>query len=143
MHVAQLFRPLILGKNDEIVEAALPNVSYGDRCSPKRACLGAVLDTKFAQQPMCKCLFQCGQHQRRISALQFSEEKMNMLRHDHVTDNCKLMTMANLLHHLEKEIAGTRCAEKGTALIATCRNKVGVSSAVGAVQVCRHWNDVT
>jgi hypothetical protein len=68
---------------------------------------------------------------------------MDMLRHDYVTDDYKLMTLADLLHNFEEEIARARCAEKGTALIATCGNKVGVSSAVVAVQVCRHGKDVT
>ena len=63
---------------------------------------------------------------------------MDMLRHDHVTDNYKLMALADLLNDLEEEIARAGCAEKGTALIATCGNKVGVSRAVVAVQVCRH-----
>jgi hypothetical protein len=36
---------------------------------------------------------------------------MDMLRHDHVTDDYKLMTLADLLHNFEEEIAGTRRAE--------------------------------
>jgi hypothetical protein len=83
-------------------------------------------------------LFQSRQHQRRISALRLGEEKMDMLRHDYVTDDYKLMPLADLLHNFEEEIARAGCAEKGTALITTCGNKVGVSSAVVAVQVCRH-----
>jgi hypothetical protein len=63
---------------------------------------------------------------------------MDMLRHDHVTDDYKLMTLAVLLQHLEEEIAGPGCVEKRTTLIATCGNKVGVSRAVVAVQVGRH-----
>ena len=74
-------------------------------------------------------LFQSGQHQRRIPALRLAHEKMDVLRHDHVTDNDKLMALAHLLQHFEKEIARVGCAEEGTALITTCGNKVGVSSA--------------
>ena len=92
---------------------------------------------------MGKGLFQSGQHQRKISALRLGEKKMNMLRHDYVTHNYKLMTLANLLHNFEEEIARARCPEKGTALITTRSNKVGVSSAVVAVQVCRHGHGVT
>ena len=83
------------------------------------------------------------QHQRKISALRLGEEKMHMLRHDHITDDCKLMTLADLLHHFEEEIARVGSPEKGSALITTCGYKVGVSSAIVAVQVCRHENDVT
>jgi hypothetical protein len=54
---------------------------------------------------------------------------MDVLRHDHVTDDDKLMALADLLQHFEEEIAGAGCAEKRTALIATCGNEVGVSSA--------------
>ncbi len=74
-------------------------------------------------------LFQSGQHQRRIPALRLAHEKMDVLRHDHVTDDDKLMALADLLQHFEEEIAGAGCAEKRTALIATCGNEVGVSSA--------------
>src|ERR1700683_1276071 len=88
-------------------------------------------------------LFQSGQHQRRISALRLREEKMDMLRHDYVTDDYKLMALADLLHNFEEEIARAGRPEKGPALITTCGSKVGVSSAVVAVQVCRHWNDIT
>lgn len=109
-----------------------------DGCAPRLIGLGTGLGADLAQQPMGEGLFQGGQHQRRISALWLAKEKMGMLRHDHVTDNYKLMALADLLHDLEKEVAGAGCAEKGTALIATCGNKVGVASAVVAVQVCRH-----
>jgi len=65
MHVAQLFQAFLLSKNNEIVEAALPNVSHGDGCTPKR----------------------------------------DMLRQDHVTDDCKLVALADMLHNFEEEIA--------------------------------------
>ena len=138
MHVAQLPHALLLGKNNEIVEAGLPDVSQGEGCAPKRVCLGTGFGAKFAQQPMGEGLFQGGQHQRGISALRLGEEKMDMLRHDYVTDDDKLMALADLLQHFEKEIARAGRAEKGTALITTCGNKVGVSSAVVAVKVCWH-----
>jgi hypothetical protein len=83
-------------------------------------------------------LFQGGQHQRRISALRLGEEKMDMLRHDYITDDYKLMVLADLIQNFEEEIARAGCPEKGTALITTCSNKVGVSSAVVAVQAGRH-----
>jgi hypothetical protein len=70
-------------------------------------------------------LFQSGQHQRKISAFRLGEEKVDMLRHDYVTDDCKLMTLADLLHHFEEEIARAGCPEKGTALITTSGNKSG------------------
>ena len=143
MHVAQLFHPLLLGEHDKIVEASLPNVSHGEGCTPKRVGLGTVFGAKFAQQSMGEGLFQGGQHQRKISALRLAEEKMDVLRHDYITDDYKLMSLADPLHNFEKEIARARCPEQGTALITTCSNKVGVSSAVVAVQVCRHGNDVT
>src|SRR5580700_10414554 len=121
----------------------LPNMSHGEGCAPKRVGPGTGSGAKFAEHPMGEGLLQSGQHQRRISALRLGEEKMDMLRHDYVTDDHKLMTLPDLLHNFEEEIARARCPEKGTALIATCGNKVEVSSAVEAVQVCRHRNDIT
>jgi hypothetical protein len=52
------------------------------------------------------------------------------------------MSLADLLHNFEEEIAGAGCPEKRTALITTGGNKMGIPSAVVAVQVCRHENDV-
>ena len=137
------FTLVCFGEPNKIVEATLPNVSHGEGCTPKRVGLGTGFGPKFAQQPMGKGLFQSGQHQRKISALRLGEKKMDMLRHDYITHDYKLMTLANLLHNFEEKIARARCSEKGTALITTCRNKVGVSSAVVAVQVCRHGHGVT
>jgi hypothetical protein len=50
---------------------------------------------------------------------------MDMFRHDYVTDDHKLMALADLLHNFEEEIARAGCAEKRAALITTCGNKVG------------------
>ncbi len=138
MHVAQLFHAFLLGEHNEIVEATLPNMPDGDGCAPKHVCPVTGFGAKFSQQPMGEGLFQRSQHQRRISALRLGEEKMDMLRHDYITDDYKLMTLADLFQNFEEEIARAGCGEKGTALITTCSNKVGVSSAVAAVQVGWH-----
>jgi len=142
MHVAQFFHAFLLGEHDKIVEAALPDVSNGKGCTPKRVGLGAWVGAKFAQQPMGEGLFQSSQHQRKISALRLGEEKMDMLRHDYVTDDYKLMTLTDLLHDFEEEIARAGCPEKKTPLITTCGNKVRVSSAIVAMQFCRHRDDI-
>ena len=121
MHVAQLFHAFLIGEHNEIVEATLPNMAHGNGRAPKHF---SVDTAKFAQQPMGEGLFQGGQHQRRISALRLGEEEMDMLRHDYVTDDYKSMTLTDLLHNFEEEIARAGCAEKRTALITTCGNKV-------------------
>ncbi len=53
------------------------------------------------------------------------------------------MALTNLLQHVEEEIAGTGRIEKRTALVVTDGDEVAVPSAVEAVQICRHENDVT
>ena len=99
MHVTQLFHSFIFSGYNEIVEATLPHMTHGDGRTPKRVCLGTGLGATFAQQPMGEGLFQSGQHQRRISALRLAKdkEKMDMLRHHYITDNDKLMALADLL----------------------------------------------
>ncbi len=141
MHIAQLFCTLFLAETNEIVEAGLPDVSYGDGRSAKRAGRGSGLGAKLAQQPIGKILFQSGQGQRRISALRLGEEKMDMLGHDYVTDNHKAMALPDLLHDFKEEVAGARRAEKG--LKAACSDEVGVSRAVEAVKICRHAKGAT
>jgi hypothetical protein len=73
-------------------------MSHGDGCTPRRVCLGTALGAKFVQQPMGEGLFQSGQYQRRIPALRLAKQKMDMLRHHYITDNDKLMALADLLH---------------------------------------------
>jgi hypothetical protein len=53
---------------------------------------------EVVQQPMGEGLFQSGQYQRRIPALRLAKQKMDMLRHHYITDNDKLMALADLLH---------------------------------------------
>ena len=40
-------------------------------------------------------------------------EKMDMLRHDYVTDDYELMALADLLQNFEEEIARAGCPEHG------------------------------
>ena len=96
MHVAQLFHPFIFSEHNKIVEATLPNMSHGDGSAPKRVCVDTSLGAKFPQQAMGERLLEGCQHQRRISALRLTQEKMDMLRHHYIPDNDKLMALADL-----------------------------------------------
>jgi len=57
----------------------------------------------------------------------FADEEVDVLVHDHVSDNNELIALAHLFEHGEKLVATFLCSEQGTALITTAGNEVQVS----------------
>jgi hypothetical protein len=68
---------------------------------------------------------------------------MDMLRHDHVTDDDRVMALAGLLHDFEAEMARLGRAKKGPPRVATGGDEVKVSRAIVAVKIPRHRDGVT
>jgi superfamily I DNA and RNA helicase len=92
----------------------------------------------LAQQTPRKTLFQSVHHDRRIAALRFAEEQMHVLGHDHITDNDKTIATADLLQHLEKEIAILPATQQRASLITTGGDKVQLSGAVVTMESVSH-----
>lgn len=67
---------------------------------------------------------------------------MNVLRHNHVTHDDKLMALADLFHNFEEEIAGLVRVEQGTPLAATGSDEVEMSRPIIAVKICWHADGV-
>jgi hypothetical protein len=84
-------------------------------------------------------LFQSLHHDRRIAARRFAEEQVHVLGHDHVTNHDKAIAAADLLQHLEKEIAWILPAtQQRASLITTGGDKVQVSGAVVTMESVSH-----
>jgi hypothetical protein len=68
---------------------------------------------------------------------------MNVLGHDHVTNDHETIAPAYLFHDFEKQITTPRRAEQSASPIATGGNEVKISGAVVAMQSCWHREHVS
>ena len=72
----------------------------------------------------------------------FADEEVDVLGHDHVSDDRELIALAHLFEHGEKQVATLRCAEQGMASIATAGNKMQVSGAVKTLGLAVHMSRI-
>src|ERR1035437_10874393 len=68
---------------------------------------------------------------------------MNVFGHDHVPGEVESIPLPRLLEGLLEDVAGPRCAEKGSALIAAKRHKVQTACFLKALEAPRHDSSVT
>jgi len=87
---------------------------------------------------MCEALFEGRHYDRRIAALRFAEEEVDVFGHDHVAHYDEAMALANLLQHLEKQITATGSAEKRPPLVTTGGDEVEISGPVVTVEMGGH-----
>ena len=107
MHIAQLLDAFPFRPDIEIVKPLLPDVSRG--IAEQTALRRLTFPLLPRQDASRKAQFQGLHHGRRILLLRFTDEKVDVLRHDHVAHDDKPITPANLLQDREKQIA-TACA---------------------------------
>jgi hypothetical protein len=62
--------------------------------------------------------FSCG------SLIRFADQKMNVLGHNHVSDNHELIATAHLLQHGQEQIATPRCAEQRLPPVTTAGDEM-------------------
>jgi len=77
-----------------------------------------------------KAEFESLDHGRGSPFSRFADRQVNVLGHDHVSNDDELIALANLFEHGKKQVATFLCFEEGTALMTTAGNKVKVSGAV-------------
>src|SRR5271154_7584030 len=63
--------------------------------------------------------FESLHNRRRILVLRFTDQKVDVLGHDDVSDHDELVAAAHLLQHGEKELATEGCAQQWLPPIAT------------------------
>jgi hypothetical protein len=62
---------------------------------------------------------------------------MHVFRHDHVADHHQLITPADLLQHLEKQVAALGRAQKRLPPVTTAGDEVQVAGSVVALEAPR------
>src|SRR5271155_1328714 len=122
MHVTQFFGAFVFRPNIEIVEAFLPDVLR--RVVEETVLLRIALPFRLCQHSPRKAEFERLHHNRRVLLLRFADQKMDMLRHNHISDNDELVATAHLLQHGQKQITTPWRAEQGLTAITTAGDEV-------------------
>src|SRR5690348_5843451 len=107
MDITKLFCLLGVAPHIEIVVAGLP----------ERATLRAT-------QAPGNVLLQHLQRDGKFGSLRLSQQKMNVLRHDHVSGNVKAIPLAGIFKGFFKQVASVRGGQSGRASIATECNEM-------------------
>src|SRR5207248_337687 len=70
-----------------------------------------------------------------------SDEPVNVLRHDHVSQHYKAILLPRFFQESQEKIAAPRRPEPGPPLITTAGDEVQIPSAVLSLQTLRHAGD--
>jgi len=100
MHVPEFLDAFAFGPDVEIIESFLPDV-LRSVVEEAGLCRVAFLFSR-GQDAARKAKFQGLHHRRRSFLLWFADQQVDMLGHDHVTDNDKLMAPSDLLEDRQK-----------------------------------------
>jgi len=136
MHVAQFLDPLPLAPHVEVIEPGLPKRALW--LVREQFALPRVAAPSSRQQRFCRALFQHLHYRRGITHFRFREQKVDVFRHDHVTDDHKTVPTPRLLKNGEETVASIRGTEQGHASIARIGDKVQVMSTIAAMQADGH-----
>lgn len=143
MHVAQLLDPLVLGEDDEVIEASLPDVSAFQGRTPESILPRVDARAETTQNLAGEALLESLHHHRWVGALRFGQQKMNMFRHDHVADDHETVTSSGLLKNVEEKFTIAGRAEERKATVTAGGDEVGVSGTVVTMESSRHRALVT
>jgi hypothetical protein len=78
-------------------------------------------------------------NEARCADFRFADEKMNMLRHDHVPEQREIVAIADFSENCEEEIAAVLGSEEWETSIATAGDEVEMSEAVAALEFGFAW----
>ena len=70
--------------------------------------------------------------------MRLTQKKMNMLRHNHISENDQTVSSTDTFKRREKEVASSRDIEEWPALVTTERHKMKIASTVEALWMVRH-----
>ena len=92
-------------RDDKVVKAALPDVAGGEGGVPETRLSIVVSGTPAAEKAAGEALLESLHDDRRVGAFGFTDEQMDVLRHDDVSDQDELVAAPYLLEHTQKKIA--------------------------------------
>jgi len=75
---------------------------------------------------------------RRVGAFGFTDEQMDVLRHDDVSDQDESVAAPYLLEHTQKKVAVARIAQQWLTPVAAGGDEVEITGSVVAAQTRRH-----
>ena len=129
-HVTEFLDAFMLGPNIKVVKSLLPDVLPG---VVKQGSLCRIASTlRLYQDASCKSELKRLHYGRGILLLRFADQQVNVLGHDHVTDDDELVALAHPLQHGQKHAATARRGEKRLSPITTAGDEMQVSSTVVA-----------
>jgi hypothetical protein len=110
MHVAEFLDAFVFGPDVEVVKPLLPDVlrSVVEEEGLRRIASLSPLGQKAARKSKFKSLH----HGRGSLYLRFADEEVNMFGHGYVTDDDKLIALACLLEHGEKQVTTAGSTEQ-------------------------------
>src|SRR5581483_2357598 len=82
-----------------------------------------------------KAQLDCLYHRGRRALFGFADQKVNMIRHDHISDNHEPITLTHLLQHLKKEIATLCASQKRSSSITTPGDEMQIVVSVKPFQM--------
>jgi hypothetical protein len=129
MNIAQLLHFFLFAQNHKIVKPLLPYVSIIHGL-PQTGWLGLVSRPQLAQYLAREPLLEYLHNSRHAASLRFADEKMNVLRHNHISDHDKLVTTSDLVKDFQQPVAAARLTEHRRAMIAAAGDEVEMSRIV-------------
>ena len=141
MHISKFLDAFVFGPNVEIVEPFRPDMLRGNRRArwvrlglqtgvrhfsrlSRSGLCGHVESAVLGDYASSKAKFKSLHNRRRSLLLRFADQKVNMFRHDHVTNNDELIASAHLLQNSKKQIATRRSAKQLLPPITTARDEM-------------------
>jgi len=128
VHVFQLFRQVPGSPHVEIIEAPLPEMLFG----------GMTAVSTFCEQDPRNALLQYLQDLRRVAFRRFGEEKMDVFRHDYISDQPERIFNTDFRQDGHEAIASPRGSEQGTPSETTEGDEVEITLSVAALQRITH-----
>src|SRR5712671_7149830 len=128
MHIVQFLLQFLLAPHIEVIEAALPESwSVRWRWSKAQSELRCRRFSRALSQSPGASLLEHLQDFRGITPPGFTKEQMNMLGHDHITDEAEVVPRADLVQNFHKMVTSPRRAEQRTPPIATEGNEMKIA----------------
>lgn len=135
VYVVQLFNVLFFRSNIEVIRPGLPEC--GGQLFTKNIGLlfgGSFLSAALERNPLLQHLHNPG----RILNFWFADQKVDVLRHDHVAGYDKLIFLACLLKDFKKHITVRGWPEKREPSVTGTGNEMPVALSVNADESFRH-----
>jgi hypothetical protein len=123
-------------RSRRIVKARLPESS--SRLLSEQFTLPQISPLLSRQQCPCSALFYDWHYRRWSSHRRFGNQNMDVLRHNHIADDDKVITHACLFENGEESFAGPYGFQKWQSVVAGTGDKVQVVRTIGAMQAARH-----